>query len=66
MFNDPPRVTLTSPNWVEVIQVPAGSQISARSNDSSGGILNVTELSNKQPPCTYIEQELFAGEPSNI
>ena len=45
MFNDPPRVTLTSPNWVEVIQVPAGSQISARSNDSSGGILNVTELS---------------------
>jgi hypothetical protein len=30
---------------VEIIQVPAGSQISALSNDSSGGTLNVTELS---------------------
>jgi hypothetical protein len=31
--------------WVEVIQVPAGSQISALSNDSTAGTLNVTELS---------------------
>jgi len=36
--------TLLPLNWVEVIQVPAGSQISALSNDSSGGTLNVTEL----------------------
>jgi hypothetical protein len=37
--------TLLPLNWVEVVQVPAGSQISALSNDSTGGTLNVTELS---------------------
>ena len=36
--------TLLPLNWVEIIQVPAGYQISALSNDSTAGTLNVTEL----------------------
>ena len=44
-----PAATSTSTflptNWVEYLQVPAGSQISALGNDSTAGTLNVTELS---------------------
>ena len=36
--------TLLPLNWVEILQVPAGSQISALGNDSTSGTLNVTEL----------------------
>jgi hypothetical protein len=36
--------TLLPLNWVEILQVPAGSQISALSNDSTAGTLSVTEL----------------------
>jgi hypothetical protein len=47
MFNAraaPSITTLLPLNRVEIVQVPAGSQVSALSNDSVADTLNVTEL----------------------